>query len=63
MALLAAAVAGYTAFLFGQCEGRDLWQTPLLLPILLAQAVVAGGAAYSLLDLVIDVPSRGPSGS
>lgn len=22
--------AGYTAFLFGQCEGRDLWQTPLL---------------------------------
>ncbi|MEZ5296142.1 MAG: hypothetical protein R2697_07705 [Ilumatobacteraceae bacterium] len=31
----------YTAFLFGQCEGRDLWQTPLLLPILLAQAVAA----------------------
>ncbi|MGA1053352.1 MAG: 4Fe-4S dicluster domain-containing protein [Ilumatobacteraceae bacterium] len=55
--LLAAGVAGYTAFLFGQCEGRDLWQTPLLLPILLAQAVVAGGAAYSLLDLVMDVPS------
>ena len=22
--------AMYTAFLFGQCEGRDLWQTPLL---------------------------------
>ena len=56
-ALLAAAVAGYTAFLFGQCEGRDLWQTPLLLPILLAQAGVAGGAAYSLLDLVMDVPA------
>ena len=37
-ALLAAGAAGYTAFLFGQCEGRDLWQTPLLLPILLAQA-------------------------
>jgi Fe-S-cluster-containing dehydrogenase component/formate-dependent nitrite reductase membrane component NrfD len=55
-AVLAAAVAGYTAFLFGQCEGRDLWQTPLLLPTLLAQAVVAGGAAYALLDLVMDVP-------
>ena len=55
-ALLAAAVAGYTAFLFGQCEGRDLWQTPLLLPTLLAQAVVAGGAAYGLLDLVLAVP-------
>ena len=48
--------AGYTAFLFGQCEGRDLWQTPLLLPTLLAQAVTAGGAAYSIMDLFLDVP-------
>jgi Fe-S-cluster-containing dehydrogenase component/formate-dependent nitrite reductase membrane component NrfD len=56
VSLLAAGVAGYTAFLFGQCEGRDLWQTPLLLPILLAQAAIAGGAAYGLLDLVMDVP-------
>jgi hypothetical protein len=54
--LLALATAGYTAFLFGQCEGRDLWQEPLLLPVLLAQAVVAGGASYSLLALFIDVP-------
>ena len=44
-ALLAAATAGYTAFLFAQCEGRDLWQTPLLLPHLLVQAVMLGGAA------------------
>ena len=57
-ALLAAATAGYTAFLFGQCEGRDLWQTPLLLPTLLAQAAVAGGAGYAVLDLVIEVPGR-----
>ena len=56
VSLLAAGVAGYTAFLFGQCEGRDLWQTPLLLPILLAQACVAGTAAYSLLDLVMEIP-------
>lgn len=56
VSLLAAGVAGYTAFLFGQCEGRDLWQTPLLLPILLAQAVVAGAAAFSLLDLVMEIP-------
>ncbi len=56
VSLLAAAVAGYTALLFGQCEGRDLWQTPLLLPILLAQAVVAGGSAYSVLDLFMDIP-------
>ena len=52
----AAGTAGYTAFLFGQCEGRDLWQTPLLLPVLLAQAVTAGGATYAIVDLFIDVP-------
>lgn len=56
--LLAAGVAGYTAFLFGQCEGRDLWQTPLLLPTLLAQAVVAGGATFGILDLLIEVPEQ-----
>lgn len=54
--LTAAGTSGYTAFLFGQCEGRDLWQTPLLLPVLLAQAVTAGGATYVILDLFIDVP-------
>ncbi len=52
----AAATAGYTAFLFGQCEGRDLWQSPLLLPVLLAQAVTAGGATYGLLGLAFDLP-------
>ena len=56
-ALLAAATAGYTAFLFGQCEGRDLWQTPLLLPTLLAQTVTAGGATYSIIDLFMEIPS------
>lgn len=55
-ALFAAGTAGYTAFLFGQCEGRDLWQTPLLLPTLLAQAVTAGGATYAIADLVMNVP-------
>ena len=38
-------VAGYTAFLFGQAEGRDLWQSPALLWHMLAGAVAAGGAA------------------
>ncbi|MGI9605904.1 MAG: 4Fe-4S dicluster domain-containing protein [Acidimicrobiales bacterium] len=56
VALLGAATAGYTAFLFAQCEGRDLWQTPLLLPMLLARAVIAGAAAYGILDLFLDVP-------
>ena len=43
-ALLGLGVAGYTAFLFGQCEGRDLWQSKLLLPHLLVQAVALGAA-------------------
>ncbi len=43
-ALLGIATAGYSAFLFGQAEGRDFWQSPLLLPHLLAQAIVAGAA-------------------
>jgi len=41
----AAASAGYTARLFAQAEGRDLWQSKLLLPHLLAQAAVAGSGA------------------
>ncbi len=40
------AAAAYTAFLFAQCEGRDLWQnTGMLLPHLLVQAVCVGGIA------------------
>ena len=54
--LAAAGTAGYTAYLFAQCEGRDLWQTPLLLPVLLAQAVTAGGAAYAVMDLFMQIP-------
>ncbi len=38
----AAGAAGYTRFLFGQAEGRDLWQSPMLLVELLAQAAVGG---------------------
>jgi Fe-S-cluster-containing dehydrogenase component/formate-dependent nitrite reductase membrane component NrfD len=43
--LLAAGAAGYSAFLFGQAEGRDFWQSPLLLPHLLVASFVAGAAA------------------
>lgn len=43
--LAASMTAAYTAFLFAQCEGRDLWQnTRLLLPHLLVQALCVGGA-------------------
>ncbi len=48
--LFGAAGAGYTAFLFGQAEGRDFWQSPLLLPILLVQSVIAGASALGLLS-------------
>jgi Fe-S-cluster-containing dehydrogenase component/formate-dependent nitrite reductase membrane component NrfD len=51
--LPASMAAAYTAFLFAQCEGRDLWQrTPVLLPHLLVQALWAGGLA--LLPFVPD---------
>jgi Fe-S-cluster-containing dehydrogenase component/formate-dependent nitrite reductase membrane component NrfD len=53
-ALFGIAAAGYSAFLFGQAEGRDFWQNPLLLPILLAQAVLAGAAALGLLALALN---------
>lgn len=38
----AAMAAGYTGFLFGQAEGRDLWQSPLLFWHLIVQAVMVG---------------------
>jgi Ni/Fe-hydrogenase subunit HybB-like protein len=40
--------AAYTAFLFGQCEGRDLWQTPLLPAHLIVQALLCGSAVLTL---------------
>jgi len=42
---LAAAAAVYTAYLFAQAKGRDLWQSPLLPPHLAVQAALAGAAA------------------
>ncbi len=48
MVPLAAAAAGYSAFLFGQAEGRDFWQSPLLLPHLLVAALLAGAASLLL---------------
>jgi Fe-S-cluster-containing dehydrogenase component/formate-dependent nitrite reductase membrane component NrfD len=44
--------AVYTAWLFAQAKARDLWQNPLLPPILLLQAVLAGSAALVLVAAV-----------
>ncbi|MCB9917423.1 MAG: polysulfide reductase NrfD [Planctomycetes bacterium] len=49
---LAVMTAVYTAFLFAQAKARDLWQSPLLPPLLLVQAVLAGSAG--LLPFVSD---------
>jgi formate-dependent nitrite reductase membrane component NrfD len=43
-AVLAVASACYSAFLFAQAKGRDLWQSPLFLWHLLVQAITAGAA-------------------
>jgi Fe-S-cluster-containing dehydrogenase component/formate-dependent nitrite reductase membrane component NrfD len=45
---LAALTAVYTAWLFAQARGRDLWQSPLLPPHFLVQALLAGAAALSV---------------
>ena len=50
--LLAAAAAGYSAFLFGQAEGRDFWQSPLVLPQLLAAAFTAGAASLLVVGVI-----------
>ena len=39
----------YTTFLFRQCKGRELWQTPLLGPHLAVQALLAGAGVLALL--------------
>jgi Fe-S-cluster-containing dehydrogenase component/formate-dependent nitrite reductase membrane component NrfD len=54
---LAAGVAIYTAFLFGQAEGRDLWQSALLPVHLLVQALMMGGASLVVLDAFMDLPA------
>ena len=54
-----AAAAGYTAFLFGQAEGRDLWQSRWLLPHLLVQATKVGAGALAVAGLVAGMDGDG----
>ena len=46
--------AVYTAFLFGQAKGRDLWQNPLLPVRMLVISTMTGSAAGLLLALLGD---------
>jgi hypothetical protein len=52
-----AMLAGYTAFLFNQCEGRDLWQSPLLLAHTIVNAVLAGAASLAIAAIAVDSPA------
>ncbi|HEX3613206.1 MAG TPA: 4Fe-4S dicluster domain-containing protein [Sporichthyaceae bacterium] len=51
----AIAAAGYTAFLFGQAEGRDLWQSPLLFWHLIVQATMVGSGALAIAAPAVDL--------
>ena len=48
--------AVYTAFLFAQAEGRDLWQSPLLPFHLVVQALMAGSGALLIVRLFLEMP-------
>lgn len=54
---LAVGAAVYTAFLFGQAEGRDLWQSTLLPFHLVIQAAMAGTAALLVMDVFMVMPT------
>lgn len=58
--LLAVATATYTGWLFGQAKGRDLWQSPLVPPHLLVQALVCGGATLLVCAPTELSPLAGP---
>lgn len=53
---LAIGSAIYTAFLFGQAEGRDLWQSTLLPFHLVVQALMVGSGIFLLMDLFLALP-------
>lgn len=50
---------GYTGFLFGQAEGRDLWQSPLLFWHLQVQALMVGAGALAVALPFLDLVSAG----
>jgi len=53
--ILAISSAIYTAFLFGQAEGRDLWQSTLLPGHLVIQALMVGSAALLALGMFVTI--------
>ena len=53
---LALGVVIYSAFLLGQAEGRDMWQSPLLPFELLAQSSVVSSGVFLALSLFVSFP-------
>ena len=53
---LAFGAAVYTAFLFAQAEGRDLWQSPLLPIHLIVQALMMGGGSLLATGFAVALP-------
>jgi formate-dependent nitrite reductase membrane component NrfD len=51
------ALAGYTAFLFNQAEGRDLWQSPLLVSHTIVNALIAGAGSLGVMALFVHAPA------
>ena len=58
--VLAVLTAVYTAYLFAQAKARDLWQSPLLPPHFLVQALVAGAAVLLPVATALE-PSAAPA--
>jgi Fe-S-cluster-containing dehydrogenase component/formate-dependent nitrite reductase membrane component NrfD len=54
----AIASACYSAFLFAQAKGRDLWQSPLFLWHLLVQAFVAGSATLLITSVLLNATAE-----
>jgi Fe-S-cluster-containing dehydrogenase component/formate-dependent nitrite reductase membrane component NrfD len=53
---LALLTAVYTAFLFSQAEGRDLWQSPLLPIHMLLQAATVGAGVLLAIGVAVGAP-------
>jgi formate-dependent nitrite reductase membrane component NrfD len=59
---LAALTAVYTAYLFAQAKGRDLWQNPLGPTHLVVQALLVGAALMGAIEVVRAALQSGPVG-
>jgi formate-dependent nitrite reductase membrane component NrfD/ferredoxin len=54
---LALGVVIYSAFLLGQAEGRDMWQSNLLPFQLFAQSILAGSGVFVILSALTPMPA------